>query len=308
MSRLKGGTKVRVDRREFLGEVGTSILVATGLTSIVSFLNFGSMYRHKPLWYQSRKIIEMRGGGEEFIIRPPGARGEEDFLSKCIKCHLCVEACPIQAIKITGREAGLSADTPHIIPEVRGCNLCLDRDKMYCNAVCPTNALEKIPVDKEVIFNKMKMGQPLNMGIPILDKRICYPWIGVNACGLCWEICPYTYKGTIVAGDARAFHPANAPNFYPEKCVGCGLCVDVCPLPQKERAIKIVPGRKVEYVQEFMEITPEGKEKRWSFDVDKTKSRARKDERLPEEVSGVEAPRKDDDKWRPSLSPRDIVR
>lgn len=114
---------------------------------------------------------------------------------------------------------------------------------MVSHALCPTNALEKIPVDKEVIFNRMKMGQPLNMGIPILDRRICYPWIGVNACGLCWEICPYTYKGAIVAGDARAFHPADAPNFYPEKCVGCGLCVDVCPLPQKERAIKIVPAQ-----------------------------------------------------------------
>ncbi|MBI5892771.1 MAG: 4Fe-4S dicluster domain-containing protein [Deltaproteobacteria bacterium] len=278
-----------LDRREFISKIGGSFFLAIGINFISLFLNFGSMYRYKPITVQSKKVVELqRGGGEEFFLRPPGAKDDKDFLSKCIKCQACVEACPIQAIKIAGREKGKNADTPYIIPEIKGCNLCLDRDKMYCNYVCPTDALEKIPNDKEIIFEKMKGGQPLNMGIPILDRRICYPWYGSNACGLCWEICPYTYKGAVVAGDRRAVHPANAPNFFADKCVGCGLCVDICPLPQKERAVKLVDGRDMEALKKYEGITDEGQTYRWAFDERQIKSRPRTDERPPsdEEIFG----------------------
>jgi len=32
------------------------------------------------------------------ILRPPGALSEDDFLATCIKCGMCVEACPYDTL------------------------------------------------------------------------------------------------------------------------------------------------------------------------------------------------------------------
>ena len=34
------------------------------------------------------------------LLRPPGALKEEDFLKTCIKCGMCVEACPFHTLKL----------------------------------------------------------------------------------------------------------------------------------------------------------------------------------------------------------------
>jgi ferredoxin-type protein NapG len=34
------------------------------------------------------------------ILRPPGALKEDDFLATCIKCGMCVEACPFDTLKL----------------------------------------------------------------------------------------------------------------------------------------------------------------------------------------------------------------
>ena len=34
------------------------------------------------------------------ILRPPGALEEKEFLKHCIKCGLCVEACPFDTLKL----------------------------------------------------------------------------------------------------------------------------------------------------------------------------------------------------------------
>lgn len=285
-----------IDRREFLKITGGCVATASGVSSLALLLNMGKEYKYKPLNEQSQKIVSMKGGGKEFLLRPPGARGEEDFLEKCIKCYLCVEACPLQAIKIAGREKGGAADTPYIIPEITGCDLCLGRDNMRCNHICPTDALEKISTeDVKDIHVKMKMGQEMNMGIAILDKKICYAWTGVSACWACHEICPYKDKA-ITVGDKRAAHATNAPDFHAGECVGCGLCVEVCPVPQKavrmiwqgekalvEAAKEAAPGEKVE----------EDSGPKTSFNVEDTESRARSDMINPDDI---ELEDKDEDK------------
>ncbi len=240
-------------RRNLFKQLWTSFFAATGLSSFVVFLNFGSSYRFKPLYTVSHKIQTMKGGGDNFLMRPPGSRGEEDFLSKCIKCYMCVEACPLQAIKIAGRERGTASDSPCILPADTGCDLCLRYDDMLCTKVCPTDALEKIQIDKDVILDKLKMGEPMNMGIAILDKKICYAYTDVSICWACYEICPY--KGKAVTTKGR-----NLPTIHHEQCVGCGMCVEICPVPQK--AIVIAPpGTKVE-----KEMTEEEKSAREILD------------------------------------------
>lgn len=293
----------KISRREFLKTTGKGVASATGLTSFVLLLNIGTTYRFKPLYHVSKKVEEMKRGWKEgFILRPPGARGEEDFLSKCIKCYLCLEACPIQAIKIAGREQGKAVDTPYIIPEVTGCDLCLTRDKQRCNYRCPTNALEKIDNDKENVFKKMKMGETLNMGIAILDKRVCYAWTEVSVCWACYEICPY--KGRAITTGFK-----NKPTFWVENCVGCGLCVEICPVPQK--AIKMVSQGSVEEARSSLTEPLEKDSDRWSFRVDETKTIEegfKKEQRTVESGAIPVQPEKggeerSGDDWQPTISP-----
>ncbi len=295
-----------MDRREFLKGIVRSTLVGGGISGFALFFNMGAPYRYKPLYQQSQKIVEMKGGEKSFFLRPPGARGEEDFLKKCIKCYLCVEVCPIQAIKVAGREAGIAADTPYIIPEVTGCDLCLSRDAMMCNEICPTDALEKIPTDDvNYVFKKLKMGEPQNMGVAILDKRVCYAWTKVSLCWACYEICPYKGKA-VTTGDPKA-PTLNTPTIHPDKCVGCGLCVEICPVPQK--AIKIVSQEEKEIIEAAIRENAREEEEspaqdRWSFEVDKTESKAHPDtENLLEKMEEKEGEADEGgDEWKPSAN------
>ena len=34
------------------------------------------------------------------ILRPPAALKEDDFLATCIKCGMCVEACPFDTLRL----------------------------------------------------------------------------------------------------------------------------------------------------------------------------------------------------------------
>ena len=36
----------------------------------------------------------------KLLLRPPGAIPEKDFLKTCIKCGLCVEACPFDTLRL----------------------------------------------------------------------------------------------------------------------------------------------------------------------------------------------------------------
>jgi ferredoxin-type protein NapG len=78
-------------------------------------------------------LMHFLGSKREFV-RPPGAAPEEEFLSLCIRCDRCREACPyglISPVPIT--ESVISAGTPRL----QGyCPLC-----WRCVAACPTDAL-----------------------------------------------------------------------------------------------------------------------------------------------------------------------
>lgn len=299
--------KKDITRREFIRETAGSLVVVSGISTFALLINLGNQYRYRPLWHQSQKLVGMKGGEDAFLVRPPGARGEGDFLAKCIKCYLCVEACPLQAIKIAGREKGWASDTPYIIPEVTGCDLCLSREKMFCNQICPTDALEKIPLDKEFIYKKLVMGQPQNMGVAILDKRICYAWTKVSLCWACYEICPY--KGVAVTTGHADAPTLNTPLIHPNRCVGCSLCVEVCPVPQK--AIKIVSQGETALIREAIGGTAPREEKREAaFEVGKTESRPPSDTvETGGVVEGHERPPKErGDEWQPSISPKDVLK
>ncbi len=139
------------------------------------------------------------------VLRPPGARAESSFLTRCIRCTRCADACLPQCILFFGPEAGESQGTPYLLPAERGCTLCLE-----CGRTCPTGALAPLT----------KMSEAA-MGIAEVDKRLCVALIPSGVCGACHTICPLRNRAIHV--DMR-----NAPRIDPEQCVGCGLCEEIC--------------------------------------------------------------------------------
>ncbi len=73
------------------------------------------------------------------FLRPPGAIDESTFIYGCIKCGLCVQICPIQAIKLAGIKDGLAYGTPYIDVREQACDFSCD--SMQCVETCPTAVL-----------------------------------------------------------------------------------------------------------------------------------------------------------------------
>ncbi len=149
-------------------------------------------------------------------LRPPGARCEDEFLARCIKCGRCTASCPYRCIREAGWSSGLAVGTPVIRPREIPCYLC-----MICPDLCPTGALE--PIAKEQVA----------MGEAVVDTATCYAFMGI-LCRSCIDICPF--QGTAITQNLVL-----EPVVDPERCVGCGLCVKAC--PAEPEAIRVVVQR-----------------------------------------------------------------
>jgi len=153
--------------------------------------------------------------GELGIVRPPGAAGEEEFLTSCMRCTRCADACPTQCIRFFGPDAGGSHATPYIVTADRACTMCLE-----CGKACPTEALSVLTSMTDVA-----------MGVAEVDERLCVSHNGTGMCGACHTICPLHNRA--IAQDYR-----NAPIVDPEHCTGCGLCEEIC-IVRDRRAIRV---------------------------------------------------------------------
>ena len=175
-------------------------------------------------------------------VRPPGALPEDAFRAACTRCFLCGEVCPVQCIKFPSRVVssqpedsaapGLAKrskrkppvwtgeDTPYILPWEQGCTLCME-----CTKVCPTGALQPLSTNLKASADKIEMG------LAVIDRKICLPWNRRSWCGACFTVCPYREKAITVDHQ-------NRPTVHAEHCVGCGLCVELCPIKYKAIAIK----------------------------------------------------------------------
>lgn len=164
-------------------------------------------------------------------LRPPGALTEDDFLGACLRCGLCVRACPYDTLKLAKPEAPVATGTPYFTARDVPCEMC---DDIPCIKACPTRALDHGLTD----INQAKMGVAV-----LIDHETCLNFLGLR-CDVCYRVCPAIDKAItldMVPNTRTGRHAMFLPTVHSEACTGCGKCEKSCVL--EEAAIRILPPR-----------------------------------------------------------------
>ena len=158
------------------------------------------------------------------ILRPPAALDEDDFLSTCIKCGLCVEACPFDTLKLAKPGDNLPLGTPYFVPRNIPCYMCVD---IPCVPVCPTDALDEKKVkNKDGAFEIRQM----QMGVAVVDIKSCIAFWGIQ-CDACYRACPLLGEAIEIVyekNERTGKHAFLKPVVNTDICTGCGLCEKAC--------------------------------------------------------------------------------
>lgn len=149
-------------------------------------------------------------------IRPPGALRERDFLDACMRCGLCVQACPYDTLRLADLNRPVPAGTPYFVARETPCEMC---ETIPCAAACPTGAL--LPSLTDIRDADMGLAE---LGTP----ERCLSYIGAAYCDSCYKACP-------IKGQAIRMQHGRTPrggNFKPvvdpDRCTGCGRCENAC--------------------------------------------------------------------------------
>lgn len=166
-----------------------------------------------------------------YLIRPPGAAAESEFLSRCIRCGECMKVCIGQALHPALFEAGaIGLWTPLLVARTGYC----EYNCTLCGQVCPTGALAKLSIEdkrKNII------------GLAVFDKNRCLPFARNEECLVCEEHCP-TGEKAIVFEEQQVLVNSEVkrlkiPRVVRGRCIGCGICETRCPV-QGVSAIRVM--------------------------------------------------------------------
>lgn len=159
----------------------------------------------------------------ELTLRPPAALDEEDFLKTCIKCGMCVEACPFDTLSLAKPGDNKPLGTPYFTPRDIPCYMCPD---IPCVPVCPTNALDITKVTKN---NKLNINMA-QMGVAVVDSKNCIAFWGIQ-CDACYRACPILGDAITIEyskNERTGKHAFMKPVVNSDSCTGCGLCEKAC--------------------------------------------------------------------------------
>jgi polyferredoxin len=172
-------------------------------------------------------ILKLKISGRDphpWLIRPPGALGEEEFLDKCIRCAECMKVCPTNGLQPTLFEAGLEGvGTPILVPSMGYC----DYECNACSRVCPTGAITRLTLEEK---------KETKIGTAYFNKNKCYPWNENLDCLVCEEHCPTPEKSIkfwdveVLEQETNRVIKVKRPYVVTETCIGCGICEEKCPL------------------------------------------------------------------------------
>jgi len=160
------------------------------------------------------------------LIRPPGAVPEVQFLNKCIRCGECLQVCIGNALQPVLLQAGIDGMfSPVLVARTGYCEF----NCTLCGQVCPTGAIESLPLDVK---------QTTKIGHAWFDKNRCLPYAKMTSCMVCEEHCPTPEKAIRfqdVTTEDRAGNRVRVkqPYVVDHLCIGCGICETKCPLPGK---------------------------------------------------------------------------
>ncbi|QEZ89757.1 menaquinol dehydrogenase NapGH, periplasmic component NapG [Aliarcobacter cibarius] len=208
------------------------------------------------------------------ILRPPAALDEDDFLSTCIKCGLCVEACPFDTLKLAKPGDNLPLGTPYFVPRNIPCYMCVD---IPCVPICPTDALDEKKVkNKDGAFEIRQM----QMGVAVVDIKSCIAFWGIQ-CDACYRACPLLGEAIEIVyekNERTGKHAFLKPVVNTDICTGCGLCEKAC--VTEKPAIFVLPrevalGKAGDHYIKGWDETDEQRVK--NANIEKTKTNINKD-------------------------------
>lgn len=188
------------DKRLFLSSLGISV-VSVALLSVD--------------WIKRK--------AKNFLLRPPGVVDESEFLSKCIRCGICLKECPTQALQPDFSQSGLEgAWTPILVPRNGFCDFGCNA----CGQNCPVQAIPPL---------SLKEKRQTQLGHAYIDHNRCLAWSDHSNCIVCEEMCPLPQKA--ISLDQGQFTLPDGslvevllPVVDRERCIGCGTCENKCPV------------------------------------------------------------------------------
>lgn len=127
------------------------------------------------------------------VIRPPGTLNEAAFLSRCIKCGLCMRVCPTNVIQPAIFEAGLEGFWTPVLNFRIGTSGC-QHNCIACGQLCPTAAIRPLSLDERMGRKDYKDSGPIRIGTAFVDRSRCLPWAMDRPCIVCQENCPVSPK------------------------------------------------------------------------------------------------------------------
>ena len=161
---------------------------------------------------------------DPYLVRPPGALPENEFLGRCVRCGECMKVCIGNGLQPTFLSAGLEG---MFSPRLQSRTGYCEYNCTLCGQVCPTGALTELSLTQK---HNTKIGNVF------FDKNRCLPYAKGIPCIVCEEHCPTPDK----AIQFREAHVLNSkgekvlvkqPYVIDERCIGCGICETKCPLP-----------------------------------------------------------------------------
>jgi MauM/NapG family ferredoxin protein len=167
-----------------------------------------------------------------FLVRPPGAQDETEFLSRCLRCAECIRVCPTAGLQPALGEAGLVGIwTPRLASRLGACDYACTA----CGETCPSGAIPRLALDKK---------RETVIGLASVDRNRCLPWSYDTPCIVCEEMCPRPTKAirleeAMVTGADGQTRLLQRPYVLRDLCIGCGICENQCPL-DGDAAIRVL--------------------------------------------------------------------
>lgn len=176
------------------------------------------------------KSADLNEDIEDFKLEANDYKANEKFITispRCIRCNLCVEECPVDAIK-----PSTSAKKSKIKDNCVKCEICAQTCPVSCIYVMETSStINEENEDVEYFLKEKKVPHRiLRMENIDINREKC------SGCGACIKFCPTNAislidKSSIEAADNKSY-PNLADGKYPyikkSLCVGCGSCANLC--------------------------------------------------------------------------------